>query len=360
MALTPMDNKGIDLAATALKSGKLVAFATETVYGLGGDASNDFSVANIFKVKGRPYFNPLILHLPDLETAWQYAVPNLAAHKLAEKFWPGPLTLVMPIRQKTNMLNGSADTEQNTGHNLSKLVSAGLDTIAIRIPNHPMTLALLEQTGLPIVAPSANKSGTLSPTTAKHVHDSLGSKLDMILDGGTSLIGLESTIIDVSGEKPRLLRPGGIAKETIDAYLGMPIDTISRSVPSPTNLDGPKSRHKTENFIAPKSPGLLHRHYAPQTPLRLNAQDKEPGEVYLGFGGNGEMADLNLSPTGNLVEAAAHLFRYLHQLDTKRAKKIAVAPIPFEGLGLAINDRLMRAATPHKHPFQSTISDAES
>lgn len=300
-------------AATVLRNGGLVAFPTETVYGLGANALDDAAIVAIYEAKGRPRINPLIVHVPDLEAARTYAVLNRWAETLAGAFWPGPLTLV---------LNRHRDTR------LSKLVSAGLDTVAIRVPNHPVAQSLLRASGLPLAAPSANRSGHLSPTRAEHVRGSLGNRVDMVLDGGTCDVGLESTVVDLSGEEPALLRPGFLDAATLS-------EVLSTRVIVP---DVESDAH------APRSPGRLLRHYAPRARLRLNADEPVgDNEVLLGFG-TVENAHLNLSPSGNLAEAAANLFAMLHELDALGVDSIAVSPIPDRGLGEAINDRLRRGA----------------
>lgn len=310
--IKPLNDDGIALAADILRRGELVAFPTETVYGLGANALDDMAVARIFEAKGRPRFNPLIVHLPSVQAVRQYAVMNGAAYTLAEKFWPGALTMVMPRAKDCQ---------------LSELVSAGLDTVAIRIPAHPGARRLLEAVNLPIAAPSANTSGKLSPTEAAHVASSLGDAVSLILDGGACGVGVESTIVDVSGKKPTLLRPGGIAAEEIEEVLNQPLVRAG------------------SDDTAPKSPGMLSSHYAPHCPVRLNVETPETGEAYLGFGPT-EKVTANLSAKGDLREAAANLFRLLHELDRGQYRAIAVAPIPETGLGLAINDRLRRAAAP--------------
>ena len=307
-----LNDDGIAKGAKILRNGGLVAFPTETVYGLGADATNDHAVAGIYEAKGRPSFNPLIIHLPNLKDALHYADFNDMALQLADQFWPGALTLVVPLKPKSK---------------LSKLVSAGLDTVAIRVPAHGGARDLLRVTGTPIAAPSANTSGRLSPTTASHVSDSLNGKVDIILDGGPCQVGLESTIIDCSTDRVTLLRPGGIAAEVIEHVIGKSLIKAS------------------SDDHTPKSPGMLASHYAPNCPIRLNVAQPKDGEVYLGFGECPD-ADLNLSPDGDLRQAAANLFNMLHELDQKGAVGIAVSPIPNTGLGLAINDRLTRAAAP--------------
>jgi L-threonylcarbamoyladenylate synthase len=290
-----------------LREGKLVAFPTETVYGLGADAGNGQAVASIFAAKGRPHFNPLIVHVAALADAEQHAVFSSTARTLAEKFWPGALTLVLPRRAEAR---------------LSELVSAGLDTVALRMPAHPVAAALLKEAGIPIAAPSANPSGRVSPTTARHVAEGLSGKIDFILDGGPAALGLESTVIGFDGGTPVLLRPGAVAREDIEALVG-PLTQPDQTI---------------------RSPGQLESHYAPSAALRLNAQEMQDGEILLGFGPSSGAA-LNLSASSDLKEAAANLFAMLRELDAMGAR-IAVAPIPETGLGEAINDRLRRAAAP--------------
>mmetsp|Transcript_14945 Transcript_14945/g.23562 ORF Transcript_14945/g.23562 Transcript_14945/m.23562 type:complete len:311 (-) Transcript_14945:61-993(-) len=301
--LTP-DAAGLASAADVLARGGLVAFPTETVYGLGADARDDEAVARVFAAKGRPSFNPLIVHVPDLAAAQAIATFDATALRLAQAFWPGPLTLVLPLRE---------------GHGIAPLVTAGLDTVALRVPAHPVGQGVLAAFGGPIAAPSANPSGRISPTTAAHVADGLGGKVDAIVDGGACTVGLESTI--VGGTPVALLRPGGLATEEIE------------------KLTGPLSKPGA----AITAPGQLLSHYAPNAPVRLDAARARPGEVLLGFGPM--PSDLNLSLTGDLIEAAARLFGHLHQLN-ETGKPIAVAPVPNTGLGRAINDRLKRAAAP--------------
>jgi len=303
----PANAEAIAHAARLLRGGKLVAFPTETVYGLGADARNGKAVAGIFAAKGRPHFNPLIVHVRDLAEAERHAVFSNIARKLAQAFWPGALTLVLPRRPGTP---------------LSELVSAGLDTVALRVPAHPIAAALLREADLPIAAPSANPSGRISPTAAAHVAAGLSREVDLILDGGAAPLGLESTVIGFDVDAPVLLRPGAIARQTIEAVAG-PLAAADAAI---------------------RSPGQLESHYAPRAALRLNAGKKEAGEILLGFGPSPD-AGLNLSPTGDLVEAASNLFAMLHALD-RQGSRIAVAPIPETGLGEAINDRLRRAAAP--------------
>jgi len=302
--------EAISRAAELLRAGHLVAFPTETVYGLGGDATNERAVAEIFAAKGRPRFNPLIVHVPGLTDAAKLAVFDDRARRLAAQFWPGPLTLVLLRRS-----------------GLSLLCSAGLDTVAVRAPAHPVAQALLRETGRPIAAPSANRSGRVSPTEASHVAEELGDRTAMILDGGRTPVGLESTVLDLYAESPILLRPGGVTAEQLTELLG-PI-----AAPAAGLL---------------RSPGMLANHYAPSLPLRLDAVQAQPGEALLAFGAEappGFAEVVWLSLTGDLAEAAANLFAMLHRLDRPPFTAIAVMPIPEHGLGRAINDRLRRAAT---------------
>ena len=302
------------MAASKLAEGGLVAFATETVYGLGADARNDTAVARIFAAKGRPQFNPLIVHANDVGLARTLGNFNSVAQKLAEALWPGPLTIVVPRRADSN---------------LSLLVSAGLDSVAIRVPAHRMAQDLLNAFGGPVAAPSANISGSISPTSAGHVIASLGEKVDVVLDGGQCPVGVESTIVSCLSETPVILRHGGVTRQQIEEIIGAPVSD------------------QTDGGNKPVAPGQLTSHYAPRASVRLNVNDPKPGEVFLGFGPV-KNATLNLSPSGDTVEAAANLFAMLHELDRSGAKKIAVAPIPNSGLGEAINDRLKRAAAPRE------------
>ncbi|MBL22475.1 MAG: threonylcarbamoyl-AMP synthase [Rhodospirillaceae bacterium] len=310
--IEPVSAKSIDTAAGHLHAGRLVAFPTETVYGLGADATDDRAVAEIFAAKNRPDFNPLIVHVPDRQSATAYVDFNLLADSLADAFWPGPLTLILP---------------RSNDCTISALASAGLDTVAIRIPGDTDARQLIEVAGCPIAAPSANRSGRLSPTEASHVADQLGDQVALILDGGPCAVGLESTVVDACGKAPTILRPGGITAEDIERVLGVPV------------------AQSGETSEAPKSPGMLASHYAPSCPLRIDAAKADVGEALLGFGPDAIEADLNLSPSGDLVEAAANLFAFLHRLDTPTTRAIAVMAVPDEGLGRAINDRLKRAAT---------------
>ncbi|WP_114965850.1 L-threonylcarbamoyladenylate synthase [Alkalilacustris brevis] len=314
------DPAGLRRAAELLAGGGLVAFPTETVYGLGADARNDRAVARIFEAKGRPRFNPLIVHLPDIETARAYGQFDDHATRLAQAFWPGPLTLVVPLRK---------------GSGLSPLVTAGLDSVALRVPGHPVAQALLTAFGGPLAAPSANPSGRISPTRASHVLDGLSGRIDAVIDGGECEVGLESTILRTADGPPALLRPGGIPAEAIEACLGIPLAPDSTAA---DECGQPK----------PDAPGQLASHYAPRAMIRLDAIAAAPGEVWIGFGGQAGGAAFNLSPAGDLVEAAANLFHMLRQADALAGPegRIAVAPVPDRGLGRAINDRLRRAAAP--------------
>jgi L-threonylcarbamoyladenylate synthase len=306
----------IEDAARALRAGELVAFPTETVYGLGGDATNDLAVARIFEAKGRPRFNPLIVHVPDLAAARGLAVFDQRAERVATHFWPGPLSLVLPRLPRSPV---------------SLLASAGLDTLALRMPAHPLALRLLSATGRPLAAPSANRSGRLSPTSAGDVMAELAGRIAAVLDGGRCAVGIESTVLDLSGAEPRLLRPGGVAREALEKWLG-PV-----AVGNASNA-------------APRSPGMLESHYAPERPLRLAAREARPGEALLALGPAPAPAGFRevrwLSHSGDLIEAAANLFAALRALDRPEIAAIAVMPIPEHGLGAAINDRLRRAAAP--------------
>jgi len=306
-------------AAALLRAGALVAFPTETVYGLGADARDGRAVAGIYAAKGRPSFNPLITHLPDAEAAFAEVVADDRARALAARFWPGPLTLVLPRRPDSR---------------IDPLTAAGLDTLAVRVPAHPLALALLREAGVPVAAPSANRSGGVSPTTAGHVLDGLSGRIAAVLDGGPCAVGVESTVLDLSAPRPTLLRPGGVPAAEIEA------------------LTGPLERPPAETPDAPRAPGLLLSHYAPALPVRLAATSVAADEALLAFGPPlpGAGAVWNLSETGNPVEAAARLFAGLRHLDAEGARRnlraIAAMPVPAEGLGEAINDRLRRAAAP--------------
>ncbi len=318
--LLQADPAGIARAVALLRVGELVAFGTETVYGLGADATNDRAVASIFAAKARPRFNPLICHYPDADAAFTDVIANAQARRLAAAFWPGPLTMVLP-RQR--------------GCAVSLLVSAGLDTVAVRVPAHDTALALLRETGRPVAAPSANRSGQVSPTTAQHVLDGLSGRIAAVLDSGPCPVGVESTVLDLSADEPVLLRPGGATIEAIEAVIGH----VRRA-------------DEMQTSGALRSPGLLASHYAPKLPVRLDAVDVQRNEALLAFGrplpGAGTV--FGLSDTADLTEAAARLFAGLRKLDEDATSlglvRIAVMPVPEQGLGLAINDRLRRAAAP--------------
>jgi L-threonylcarbamoyladenylate synthase len=315
--VAPPSAETITRAAALLHEGALVAFPTETVYGLGGDATSDRAVARIFEAKGRPRFNPLIAHVPDAAAARDHVVWSDTADRLAQRFWPGPLTLVLPRR---------ADCA------VSLLCSAGLDTLAIRAPSHPVAQALLRAAARPVAAPSANRSGGVSPTQADHVASEFEGGPAMVIDGGPCLVGVESTVIDLSAPQPVLLRPGGATREAIEAVIG------SLALGPAVGTAG-----------ALHAPGQLESHYAPSLPVRLNATAVTAEEGLLAFGADepaGAALTFNLSREGDLAEAAAHLFAMLRALDRPGIGRIAVVPIPDRGLGLAINDRLRRAAAP--------------
>ena len=305
----------IDEAARALRQGKLVAFPTETVYGLGGDATSDRAVAAIFAAKGRPSFNPLIVHVASISDAAQFATLSAKAQAVARRCWPGPLTMVLPRRRDCR---------------ISLLATAGLDSVAIRVPAHKIAQTLLMMTGLPLAAPSANPSGRLSPTSADHVLADLGDKVEFVIDGGPCSVGVESTVLSLLDDQPRILRPGAVTPDVL-------ADVLKEPIPIETGA---------EDAAAPRSPGRLLTHYAPTLPVRLNATAAQPGEALLGFGPTASADALNLSPTGDLQEAAANLFAMLRTLDDPKYRAIAVMPIPEHGLGIAINDRLQRAAAP--------------
>lgn len=296
--LVPFTEISLAEAASLILGGQPVAVPTETVYGLAADATNAEAVARIYEAKGRPSFNPLIVHVPDLAAAERIGDFDSEARNLAERHWPGPLTLVVPLK---------ADAR------IASIVTAGLSTIGLRVPAHPAMQAVLRAVGRPLAAPSANASGAISPTRAEHVLKSLGGRIPLIIDGGTTERGLESTIVAATGQSLRLLRPGPLEIQA-----------------------------ERDSGGRIEAPGQLASHYAPSKPLRLNAESARPGEYLIGLGAVG--GDANLSPSGDLVEAAARLFDLLHQADASDRPRIAVAPIPAEGLGLAINDRLRRAA----------------
>jgi L-threonylcarbamoyladenylate synthase len=318
--ILPAGEAAVAQAARCLADGGLVAFPTETVYGLGTDATDPAAVARLYHAKGRPAFNPLISHVGSLEAAQAIGRLDPQAIALARAFWPGPLTLVVPRTSQCAV---------------AELATAGLDTIAIRIPAHPVARAILHAFGKPVVAPSANLSGHVSPTTAAHVASDLEGRIDLIVDGGPVEVGVESTIVGCF-EHPMLLRPGGVPRGAIERVLGRPLSQPPLETGTAT--------------AQPLAPGMLASHYAPRTAVRLNATEVAPGEALLAFGGtaitgvDGASAVMNLSTSGDLGEAAANLFGHLRILDTKAARAIAVMPIPNEGLGEAINDRLRRAA----------------
>ena len=313
----------VDRAAALLRGGGLVAFPTETVYGLGADARNGRAVAAIFEAKGRPHFNPLISHFPDAEAAFAEVVADDRARALAERFWPGPLTLVLPRRP---------------GCRVDLLAGAGLDTLAVRVPAHPVALALLRAAAVPVAGPSANRSGQVSPTTAQHVLDGLGGRIAAVLDGGPCEVGVESTVLDLAAGGAALLRPGGVPVGAIEAVIG----PVARPLPLAA----------AEATRTLRSPGMMLSHYAPSLPVRLNARDVAPDEALLAFGPAlpGAGAVWQMSEARDLREAAARLFAGLRWLDAEGQrlglKAIAAMPVPLEGLGAAINDRLERAATP--------------
>jgi L-threonylcarbamoyladenylate synthase len=321
----PANPEAIAEAARCLTGGGLVAFPTETVYGLGADAGNAIAVARLYDAKGRPAFNPLIAHVPDAAAARRLARFDAAAERLAGALWPGPLTLVLP---------------KSAICPVAELATAGLDSIAVRVPDHLVARDLLRAFGRPIVAPSANRAGHVSPTTAAHVLADLRGRIDLIVDGGPTPVGVESTIVACLGE-PVLLRPGGLAREAIERALGHPLAEHPLAAPA-------------DEGEAPLAPGQLASHYAPRASLRLGAQSVADGEALLAFGpalpAGAENAArmLNLSPRGDLIEAAANLFSHLRALDAAGARAIAVMPVPHHGLGEAINDRLMRAAAPRE------------
>jgi len=313
------DAAAVGDAVRCLQRGGLVAFPTETVYGLGADAADAHDIARLYEAKGRPAFNPLISHVADLAAAEKIARFDAPALALARAFWPGPLTLVLPKTRDCAV---------------AELATAGLDTIAIRIPSHPVARAILDAFGKPVVAPSANISGHVSPTTAQHVESDLAGRIDLIVDGGPVEVGVESTIVGCF-EEPMLLRPGGLPREEIERVLGRAL------LQPPSDVENDSAQ--------PLAPGMLSSHYAPRTRVRLNATDIAPGEVLLAFGSPLKDAEraaavMNLSERGDLNEAATHLFGYLRALDARMAQTIAVMPIPNHGLGEAINDRLRRAA----------------
>lgn len=316
MSTTPIldasDPASLDHAAALLGRGDLVAVPTETVYGLAADATDSRAVARLYEAKGRPRFNPLIAHVDGIERAQGLVTLSPLARRLAEAFWPGPLTIVAPLQPDAG---------------ISDLVTAGLETLAVRWPDAPAMTGLVTRLDRPLAAPSANRSGEVSPTTADHVAEGLGGSIALILDGGPCRVGVESTILAVDGERAALLRPGGIARADIEAIAG--------ALGTPASVPG-----------APTSPGQLTSHYAPKAVLRLHAPSPETGEGFIAFGPGGPPTGegvINLSQGGDLAEAAARLFSALRELDS-RYERIAVAPVPDKGLGEAINDRLKRAA----------------
>jgi len=320
-------------ARSVLAAGGLVAFPTETVYGLGADATNDKAVARLYAVKERPSINPLIAHVADLAAAEKLGVFNDAALRLAKAFWPGPLTLVLP---------------KAPGCPVGLLATAGLDTIAVRVPGHPVAHQILAAFGKPVVAPSANRSGEVSTTTAPHVLHDLRDRIELLINDGPAPLGIESTIVACI-DKPTLLRPGAIDRAAIEKVLGTPLAAAHHG-----HHRGHGKSHPSSHEPAPVAPGMLASHYAPRTPLRLDATKVSPDEALLAFGATAPagaaeaVATLNLSPRGDLVEAAAHLFAQLRSLDTEGATAIAIAPIPAHGIGEAINDRLRHAAAPRE------------
>jgi len=318
--ILPANEAAVAASARCLSQGGLVAFPTETVYGLGADAANPLAIARLYQAKCRPAFNPLIAHVGDIEAARRIARFDATALLLAQVFWPGPLTLVLP---------------KTSDCAVADLATAGLDTIAVRVPAHPVAREILRAFGGPVVAPSANLSGHVSPTTAAHVQGDLDGRIDLIVDGGPVEVGVESSIVGCF-DQPMLLRPGGLARSEIERVLGRTLKQL------PEDGGGDSGQ--------PLAPGMLASHYAPRTPVRLNATRIEPGEVVLAFGPasvpgmEAAAVIMNLSPRSNVVEAAAHLFGYLRTLDARGARGIAVMPVPHHGLGEAINDRLRRAA----------------
>jgi L-threonylcarbamoyladenylate synthase len=319
------DQAAVEAAARCLAAGGLVAFPTETVYGLGADAGNGEAIARLYEAKGRPAFNPLICHVPDRAAAARLGCFDAAAARLAEALWPGPLTLVLP---------------QVPGCGVAELATAGLPTIALRVPDHPVARAILAEFGRPVVAPSANRSGHISPTTAAHVLADLRGRVDVIVDGGATPVGVESTIVACL-DRPLMLRPGGLPRAEIERALGHPLAEVAP--------DGPVL---VEDGAAPMAPGQLASHYAPHASLRLDALSVHAGEALLAFGPElppgavGAVRVLNLSARGDLIEAAANLFSHLRALDAPGVPMIAVMPVPHQGLGEAINDRLRRGQAP--------------
>lgn len=319
------DEAGIRKAAEALRAGGLVSFPTETVYGLGANAEMDTAVAAVFDAKQRPSFNPLISHVANVAAARKLGIFNAVAEKLARAFWPGPLTLVVPVAP---------------GCRVSLLARAGLDTLALRVPAHPVARSLLAACNFPVAAPSANISGAVSPTRAEHVREGLGPRIGAIIDGGACEVGVESTIVSCVDETPVMLRPGGISRAEIEAVINAPLQRVSAQTHDPDNDGG----------NTPLAPGMLASHYAPRARVLLQAASAGADDAVLDF--SGQLSDwagsvaayLDLSPSGDLREAAANLFACLRQLDSRGVAQIAVAPVPRDGIGEAINDRLARAA----------------
>lgn len=319
MTIRPLNSVSIKEAVALLEQGRLVALPTETVYGLAGDATNGRALSSIFSTKKRPQFNPLIAHVNGIEMAERYVEIDFLSRQLMEAFWPGPLTLVLPLKAQ---------------HDIHPLTTAGLNTLAIRFPDSRFA-EIVQCFGRPLAAPSANQSGRLSPTSAEAVFASLGESVPLILDGGATRIGLESTIVKICGEDIYLLRPGGLAADKIEEVVG-------------------KSLKRIDQRAAIEAPGMLKSHYAPDAAIRLNVEKVENGEALLAFGSKRVMGaknavfSLNLSEEGKLEEAASHLFQYMKELDSLKVRCIAVEPIPSYGLGEAINDRLIRAAAPRE------------
>jgi L-threonylcarbamoyladenylate synthase len=339
--IIPSGTDAIAEAKAVLAAGGLVAFPTETVYGLGADATQDSAVARLYAAKARPYFNPLIVHVASLDAAQRIAAFGEDALRLADAFWPGPLTLV--LRRLPSCPVGM-------------LATAGLDTVAVRVPNHPVARDILRAVGRPIVAPSANRSGAVSPTTAEHVRADLDGRIDLIVDDGASKLGVESTIIGCF-DGPALLRPGAVPRATIEAVLGHTIGSAHAEAAAPSlTLPRTRGREQEEGREAarPRAPGMIGPHYAPRAMVRMDAVTVAPGEALLAFGAklpagaDRAAVILNLSERGLVVEAAANLFAHLRALDGRGIGTIAVMPIPEEGLGEAINDRLRHAAAPRE------------
>ncbi len=320
-------------AARLMRAGALVAFPTETVYGLGADATSGAAVASVFEAKGRPHFNPLIVHLAEAGEAATLVRMDPRTEALANAFWPGPLSMVLPRLPDCPV---------------SLLAGAGLDTLAVRVPESVIARDLIAAAGVPVAAPSANRSGEVSPTTAAHVRDSLGDRVAMVLDGGPCDVGVESTVIDMTRTPPVVLRPGGVTVEALEEALG-------RVEHGSLFDDMARQAGGVDNLQTLRSPGLLLSHYAPRLPVRLDANAAAPGEALLGFGPDAPKSAHNLSPAGDLREAAANLFAMLRNLDSSESTGIAVMPIPEQGLGRAINDRLRRAAAPRPDAVREEV-----